>query len=259
MSTKDAMSVWQSISKHVRRWTSRTPDAKETELIRIPVQLCRHYCGFRYGCDSYNPYENYIVGLHRDVPEQELQRKFEDFILWYRPRNFAQVLGIPISPSIPLWSYPWNRRPEAENHGWHIGLDKIPDILTHFCEEGVKLSRMEEEYLWLRQAYQNIKQSGYLPEAHSYFRVCEMTDGVSTAYLMLDGNHRLSALAALGVREVLVQHRPRKTVRLSNLPHWIQVKSGAYQPAEAEQVLRAYLQGVDDFPRSLVPATILEI
>jgi len=281
MSMNIAMSVWQSIRRCARRRASPQPNTGRAELIRVPVHLCRHYYGFRYGCNAFNPYENYVVGLHRGVPQQELRRKFEEFIVWNRPRNFADALDIQINASIPLWSYPWEG-PVPENHGWHLGLDEIPDILTHFCEAGVKRSRIEEEYLWLHRAYQSIKHNGYRPKdqsrtffgdtgekyvvrqnndgpkGHSYIKVREMTDGFTRVYLVEDGNHRLSALVALGVGEVLVEHLPRETVYLSDLPNWPQVKSGIYLPTEAEQLLRAYLQGVEDFPRSLVPATLLE-
>jgi hypothetical protein len=281
MSMNIAMSVWQSIRKRARRRASPQPNAERIELIRVPARLCRHYYGFRYGCNAFNPYENYIVGLHRGFSQQELRRKFEEFIVWNRPRNFAEVLGIQINPSIPLWSYPWGE-PAPENHGWHLGLDEIPDILTHFCEEGVRRSRIEEEYLWLHRAYQSIKQNGYRPkdqsgtffgdtgekyitkqnnyrpENHSYIKVREMTDGFTSVYLVEDGNHRLSALVALGVGEVLAERLPFETVRLSDLPNWPQVKRGIYLPTEAEQLLRAYLGGVDDFPHSFMPATLLD-
>lgn len=85
-----------------------------------------------------------------------------------------------------------------------------------------------------------------------------MTDGQSRAYLVEDGNHRLSALVALGVRDVLVQQLPIDTVALAQLPTWPQVQSGYYLPAEAEQLLRVYLRGMDGFPRSAVPATMIE-
>ena len=252
------MSVWRSIKKRVNRLIpSRSTPDEETQTIRIPVHLCRHFCGFRYGCDSFNPYENYIVGLSRGVPERELQLKFEEFILWNRPRNFAELLGIPIDPSIPLWSFPWGP-PAPKNTGWHLGLNELPDILTHFCEEGVKRSRMTEEYLWLRRAYESIKQNGYRPDEHNYITVVEMTDGVTNCYVLEDGNHRLSALVALDVKEVLVQYQPSKTVSLVNVHAWRQVKGGHYQAGDAERVLRAYLQGVNDFPRSSTPATILD-
>lgn len=257
MNTPGAMSGWRSIGRRIKRWAGVRPPPPRTELLRVPVHLCRHYCGFRYGSDSFNPYENYIVGLHQGIPTAELRRRFEDFICWYRPRNFAETFGITINPAIPLWSYPWSG-PVPPNHGWHLGLDAIPDILTHFCAAGVKRSRIEEEYSWLHRAYESIKQHDYQPQAHSYLKVREMTDGQSRAYLVEDGNHRLSALVALGVRDVLVQQLPIDTVALAQLPTWPQVQSGYYLPAEAEQLLRVYLRGMDGFPRSAVPATMIE-
>lgn len=235
---------------------SEVPQRKK--ISTLPIASCRHYCGFIYGARSFNPYENYVIGVHNNVAWSDLRSQFEDFIKYYRPRNFGDVLGIDISKNIPLWVFPWNAYEKVNIHnGWLSDLDDVPDIITHFCEQGVKRTRINEEYFWLERAYKSIASIGYQPRLHGYIEVLELRVGEDSAYIVTDGNHRLSALAAMDRTSVVVKILPSR-IDSRNVDTWFQVKRGLYSKEDAIMTLRAYIEGVKTFCRSQTPAKIIE-
>ena len=201
-----------------------------------------------------------MVGLHQGRAEPSLRDQFEDFLAHYRPRNFGEVFSLSFGRHVPLWTYPWTGgQPVNPRNGWLEDLDQVPDLLTHFCEQGIKRSRIEEECQWLRRAYAAMAQGGYQPEQHCFIQVIELRDEGQSVYIVTDGNHRLGALAALGHKEVVVERRSRQTVWGREHPRWPQVAAGLYTSQEAWALFRCYFSGVTHYQRSLQPARILEL
>jgi hypothetical protein len=199
-----------------------------------------------------------VAGLHEGRTRAELCARFEDFLSWFRPRSFGELLNLSLSRFVPLWVYPWQRgRKLNPGNGWMEDLNQVPDILTHFCEKGIRRSRIEEEYSWLDRAYRTISSEGYKPEQFSYLEVFELKDGSQSVFILKDGNHRLSALAALKHTEVLVKRSTRETVDLAQSGRWPQVLAGNYSLEDAIAVFRVYFSGVAAFQRSSQPARIL--
>ena len=80
----------------------------------------------------------------------------------------------------------------------------------------------------------------------------------AAAWLLLDGNHRVAALSALGEPRVRVRYLPVATVEESALEKWSQVNGGRYSAADARAVFRAYFEG-NRSPRTVeMPAPVLE-
>lgn len=249
----------QSILRQFRGLLTRAFRRLNARVVTAPISQCRHYCAFKYGSGSFNPYENYIVGLHENVPLVELRRRFEDFLMYFRPRNFGEVFGIQLSRHVPLWVSPWhNGQSINPNNGWLDNLDEVPDIITHFCERGIKRSRIEEEYFWLERAYTAISTQGYRPHDNSFVEAFELNKGSESVYILTDGNHRLSALAALGHEEVMI--KVSHSVRWNGENHrkWPQVRLGTYSEQDAIRLFNVYFVGVNGFRRSNQPAKILE-
>jgi hypothetical protein len=209
----------------------------------VALAQCVHYGAFRYGRAEYNPYETYLADLMRDGDHAAARARLLDFLQYYRPQNFGDAIGARLEQVQPLWLYPWSREMPAP--AWVDHEKDCPDILTHFMAQGIARRRLEEEFGWLERALTSIRQHGYQPKKfHSAIlaRKLVRADG-TTAYLLLDGNHRVAALAALGHHAVAVCCPPWLVVRESDLSRWPQVRRGAYTPEDARRVLQAYFEG----------------
>lgn len=145
---------------------------------------------------------------------------------------------------------------------WFAGCGdplEFPDIVTQFCEEGVPWFRIEQEFFWLERAIFSIRRHGYREQKPGIVaRKLERADGAES-FLILDGNHRLSALVALGSREVTLHYLPAATVREASCSDWRQVRAGRFTERDARSVLRAYFEGDPRWRTSLVPAPLLEL
>jgi hypothetical protein len=248
-----------SIRKRFSKVLTHIFGRQDVNCAKVPISQCRHYCAFKYGSESFNPYENYIIGLHKGVPIVELRRTFEDFLMYYRPHNFGEVFGIELSRQVPLWVYPWQHDQNFNlKKGWPINLNEVPDIITHFCEQGIKRSRIEEEYFWLERAYTTILRHGYQPSDNSFIEAFELNTENESVFILTDGNHRVSALTALGHKEVMI--KVTRSIRWNSETHkkWPQVRLGIYSEQDARKLLKVYFVGIDGFNRANRPAKILE-
>lgn len=249
----------QSIHGKFSGALTRTLGWQDADMVTVPINRCRHYCAFKYGSGTFNPYENYVVGLHQGQSLDDLRQRFEDFLMYFRPRGFGEMFNIELSRHIPLWIYPWHRGQEFSlDNGWLSDLDKVPDIITHFCEQGIKRSRIEEEYFWLERAYATISAHGYQPYSNSFAEAFELKNEGESVFIITDGNHRISALAALGYQEVKIKLSRRAQVNGKNYKEWPQVRLGTYSEQDALDIFNVYFVGVDGFRRSSQPARILE-
>lgn len=252
-------SILWKIKNRARRLGLIKQIGSQAEVLTIPIDACRHYCAFRYGSNSFNPYENYIVGLSQGISKFVLKAQFEEFLRFYRPRDFGAVYGLKFSKPIPLWCFPWHAGgPMNPRQGWPDALDDVPDIITHFCERGIRRSRVEEEYFWMERALNTISARGYQPEAMGYITVSEFRGTDRSVYLVTDGNHRLSALVALGHRQVVVKRDTWACVSLADCNTWPQVQLGRYTCQDATALFDIYVKGVDGFVRAPCPAPILD-
>src|SRR5688572_9387529 len=78
----------RSIKSRLRRLIDG-PREPRPQLVSVPIDRCRHYNGYKYGSSTFNPYENYIVGMHRGLDRDVLRDRFEDFLRYFRPRDFG--------------------------------------------------------------------------------------------------------------------------------------------------------------------------
>jgi hypothetical protein len=247
----------RSIKGRIRRLIDG-PREPRPQLLTIPVDRCRHYNGYKYGSSAFNPYENYIVGMHQGIDRAVLRDRFEDFLVHFRPRDLGELLQVPLSRKVPMWVFPWDAgAPICPNGGWLETAVSVEDIITHFSEQGIQRSKIAGEYFWLERALDTIATMGYQPEEFSYIDILELRDGNESVYIVKDGNHRLSSLVAFGHTHVVVSRDANETVDLTRCARWPHVVSGLYTVADARALFRAYFTGVAGFPRAVVPAAIL--
>jgi len=223
----------------------------------VPIKDCVHYCAYRYGRGEPNPYERYAVSLARKVPVADIRAAFVDAVSRYRPRNLGEALGVKLSKSYPLWWLPWRTpRQVKQSSGWVDTPDEVVDIMTHFAEEGVPRGLLESEFHWHESAFLSVRDRGYLPDSYGYITARELR-AEKTSYLLMDGNHRLSSLSALGSEFVRVK-LPRGTrVIRSSAEKWPLVRAGMMTLDDALSVFDAYQVG-NRSPMSTEPAKIVD-
>ncbi|MDW2980593.1 hypothetical protein [Rhodanobacter sp. KK11] len=209
----------------------------------VPIRDCVHYCGFRYGRGEFNPYEEYFRGLASGEPMNCARARLRDFLLHYRPQDLAQALSLDIANAPPLWQFPWNRVHSGTPKGWRQTADEIPDVLTHFSDEGVPEQRIHDEYGWLEGAWRAISSEGYLPGKYSYVRVFELVGSERSAYIVADGNHRLAALSTLGVERIEVILAPLRTAHRARNASWPAVRDNRLRQDDALRIFDAYFHG----------------
>jgi hypothetical protein len=217
-------------------------------LITVRVNECVHFGAFRYGHGDYHPYETFVARVHRREPIEEIRKEFETFLRHYRPRNFGEALGLKLEREYPLWLFPWSRLwrfLRAYPVGaWRQDPKDVPDIITHFSLQGIPRNMIEMEQHWLLQAYESISNLGYKPQQFGYprGRLLVAEDG-SHACILLDGNHRVSALSVLGASSVDVRCWSWDIVRQSSLNSWPGVRNGFFSRSDADLIFRAYFRG----------------
>ncbi len=236
----------------------------------IPIDQCVHYCAFRYGHNEYNPLETYLCDIQAHVPLIHARWKFIHFLLHYRPCHMGEALGLDyLSRNYPMWRYPWDViDPSTPCKAWSHSPHSCPDILTHFCESGILSLRIDEEFLWGERVLSSIAAHGYnlnqsrepCARFSSYSPITTFElrrcDGRS-AYLLLDGNHRVSALSALGQKTVTVEQPVTHIACEKDCEQWYGVKMGLYTKEDALRIFHAYFEGNHNYHTSDIPAPII--
>ncbi len=94
--------------------------------------------------------------------------------------------------------------------------------------------------------------------SHEPIRTLELRkcDGRS-AYLLLDGNHRVATLSALGETTVSVTQVATDIVHEADCEQWYGVKAGVYDPSDALHIFNAYFNGNHRYYTSDEPTRII--
>ena len=209
----------------------------------VAIADCVHFCAYRYGRDEINPYEQYAKGLAEGLPLHVVRERFVDYLRGYRPRQLGEALGIHLSKPYPLWYLPWRTPEQVRGQpGWCGNAASIVDVMTYFFEGGIPRSAVEKEFGWHENAFATIQTHGYQPQRHSYILAREL-QGDRSAYIVTDGNHRLSAISALRARTVVIELPLLTTIVRSKVDKWPLVKAGIMVRDDALAVFDAYLHG----------------
>jgi hypothetical protein len=223
----------------------------------VPIKQCVHYCGFRYGLGDYNPYETYITGLHEKKGDVEINERFLQFLKYYRPTHFGEALGVLLSKVYPLWQYPWASKFDPSYNAFDMEPSLIPDIITHFSKKGIPVKIIENEFAALKAAYHSIANEGYQPHKYGYAEVLCLKNGEKTSFILLDGNHRVGALSALGFKHVEALLYMRNVINRKDVKKWPGVKNGFYTEEDALKIFDVYFSGNHAYETTKVPASVI--
>lgn len=225
---------------------------------QVPISSCIHFCGYRYGVDMPNPYEAYARGLAAGTPVERVRREFVDYILRYRPSGISAALGVSLAKDMPLWHLPW-RNPSTviAEPGWVTDPDSVVDVMSFFSPAGVSRAALEREFSWHEDAFAAIRREGYQPRKYEHIRVREFCRGNDSVFLVLDGNHRLSVLSALGYRNVEVKQSLGTRVLRAEASSWPLVREGRIGIDDALAIFDAFFSGVSEPLQVDRPASIV--
>ena len=224
----------------------------------VAIADCVHFCAYRYGRGETNPYEQYAKGIAEGLPLQIVRESFVDYVRNYQPRQLGEAIGAHLSKPYPLWYLPWRTPEQVHDYpGWSDNASSVVDVMTHFSDEGIPRNVVEKEFDWHEKAFTTIRAQGYQPERYGYILARELR-GDRSAYLMTDGNHRLSAISALGGKTVALKIPLGTTVVRAKVDQWPLVKAGMMTREDALAVFDAYLHGNVAPARSALPADVID-
>lgn len=242
-------------------WLLRSALRVGGRRVTVPIAQCVHYGAFRYGRGEEHPYESYArKAAAGDI--RGARAWLVEFLRHYRPRDFGAALGVRLSRDYPMWSYPWTRGTPTDT-GWFADPDGPPDIITFYSDAGILWFRIEQEFFWLDRILYSIRRDGYRPRDNGGIVARKLVRSDATeAFLILDGNHRLSALAALGHETVDLTYLPSSVVREEHLARWPKVAGNLFCVDDARAVLHAYFDGnsrwrITDIPAPLIGNPVL--
>jgi hypothetical protein len=251
----------RKIKKIIRSIVCKKNEIRDYAKLEIPINTCVHYAGFRYGCREFNPLEKSACDQHRGVPFLEVRRRFVDFLRYYRPNHLGEALGINLDTHYPLWAYPWrflSKEDRSPTFGWHKKPEEIEDIITHYSEYGIISYLIDQEFFWQERALSLIARNSYQPEKYSYVKTLELRRvDQSFAHILIDGNHRVSALSALGYKSVVVLRDKSMIIMESDLEKWPEVKSGRMSLEDARAIFEVYFHGNHSWRTTKKPASII--
>jgi hypothetical protein len=238
-------------AKRIANFAFGRPSGEEYDLLEVPIERCVHFCAFPYGKSCYNPYESYLIDIVDGKDVINARRRFIDFLLYYRPRDMGEALGVTLSRKYPLWLYPWHHpwEPYSKvdfkmNRGWWNKPSTFRDILTQFSDEGILSFRVEEEFVWLEKALFSIVDNGYNPRKfQNYVSGLELRGDNQSVFILIDGNHRVGALSALGHKTVTIRRKRLYLIIQENYKDWYGVKNGFYADKDALDIFIAYFTG----------------
>lgn len=221
----------------------------------VSIVSCRHFRGWRYGNYGNNLYEDYIVGRVNGLETTILRSVFARRIFGTRGTTMGNTLGVSLSKEYPPWLFPWNWSSIYATSPAYTAATN-PDIVCHTALDGILASHINREFSWCESALNSISVTGYHPEKYGYISVLRLVDAdLETSHLVLDGNHRLSALVALNATEVRVKVLGQ--VSHNNSRFWPGVLTGRIRHDDATSIFRRYFRPENPLIQELEPNAML--
>ncbi len=231
-------------------------------IVNVALDECRWIgaSGLSYSHDSLHPYIRTLVDYGRQIHTTYEGSYLERYWAAWTPSNLAEYLGLDAGACHPLlartpplhdilpWS-PSDRISYMQEERWMRRSD-----YRALCEAGAPPARScgpkpewfgTTRFARLVSIYESIKQNGYvirddatLPHWQRHIVVKCLVRGSDVRLVVAHGQHRASALSALGYETVpAVVHsgssRGAVMVRRGDAAHWPLVRRGIFSQAQA--------------------------
>ncbi len=229
----------------------------------VETQRCVHLSGQRYDGDPPPAPVRYLRALLDGEPVLQVRRVLIDHLRCYRPGDLAEALGLDaLEGTHRDWIYPWERprpRHSVVKKMWHERTDQLPGVLYHFSADGIPTELLDAEFTLFEAALESLRSEGYRPTRHrDPVRVQALVEGGrALRFIVLDGHHRVTAMAALGRSSFDAICRPADDVILEQLPRWYGVRRGAFSSADAQKIFAGYARGPLRAAPASEPASLL--
>ena len=204
--------------------------------IRVPLELCRGYIHTGFGPSAGNPLRD-TAAVYAETGSTEKARAFlASFYELFQPKTLAEALFRTNEPSLaPLTEL----SPYTQFQPWRLSTRISPKHLAVGSQNfgPVAAKKLDLEVRKLTSYVDSIRKRGYRPDLYAkraiqgYF----LLHGDEYRFLVTNGMHRTSVLAALGETTLAADFDPRRPrfIDSARLAMWPQVKSGFCSAAVA--------------------------
>jgi hypothetical protein len=221
-------------------------------VFHVPIERCSNLYFQRYGPADRNPYvktvRDYLTGTHRAYEGSALYHYYERCRSDIRTDPYLEFIGTlaeldprlssPLTDGTPL-PFPWDPASLKGQESSRPATSAEP--LAHRLYPHDKA---RENFSRLTTLLESIEEHGYRPssspegEIQGYF----LRDRDAYRFIVRAGMHRTAVLSALGRDQIRATFRagePR-TIDLTDLENWPQVRSGFYEPRIARMFFSRY-------------------
>jgi hypothetical protein len=211
------------------------------QKVIAPAEACTIFA-CSYGDAGWHHLRRTLAEYDRDPGIALTDTTLFRFLKGFTPSSICELLDPQLSASarLPLFTYPWGTFGRDETRS-----TKDP-WTSRFCGPST-MTFIADEFSRFIALYERIKRLGYRPWsfAHTFIggTLLISADG-RRRFVVLQGNHRMAALAHLGHRRIAVRdisgYLPE--VREADLPLWPLVRLGHCTPVAARAVFGLYFE-----------------
>ena len=216
------------------------------------------FAGFGYRMEGWHPYRAALCELLESGEVRYRGSALDRYHRSFCPVTIAQLVRGPGADApaplsgLPAWlvSQVWTIRAHDVAR-WKAVTDRgsVPE-----AQNNEHVGPLTERYgtaklRKLLRSYHSIQRTGYRPLDFESGIVegIFLIDGTSYVFIPTEGQHRLAALDALGIRNVLVRPRPGgPTVDRGALSPWTLARGGPYAEAVADELFSFYKHASGD-------------
>ena len=159
----------------------------------------------------------------------------------FQPVSQEEALGLKFSENVfPVFEFPWGTFKETENQ------TKKNILESRFCGPSSE-ALIKTELNGLIALLTSIRDYGFNPLRYrSLIGRVDIINGEMSAPIIIQGNHRLACLAAMGYHSVLTTTLDgyRSIVDCSKISTWKNVQLGKCSMQYAEQIALAYCKNI---------------
>ncbi len=162
----------------------------------------------------------------------------------FTPEDMCQAFGYDSSMcDLPLYVFPWGK--------FRLGCNKLKDRLkSRFCGP-TELGQIQKQYNDTINLYKSIKKSGHQVVRHKSVigGTYIINKNNDKRFIVLQGNHRMSVLSALGYDKVLVYTMDGylKKIEESKIDSWKEVLRGNCGKDLALKIFNSFYNGKGNF------------
>jgi hypothetical protein len=195
-------------------------------------------CGF--GESGWHHLRRTLQEIDRDPHVAPQATSLWRFLKHFTPGSISDLAGVRGEEPLPLFVYPWGAFNTA------AGAAAKNPWTSRFCGPSTD-EFIAEEFHRTVQLYQALRETGYRPYRYPNSFIGGtwlMANDGRRRFVVMQGNHRMAALAHLGAQVVAVRsiHQALPAVHESDLPRWPLVASGRCSPTHAREVFEFFFR-----------------